>query len=38
MYKTQQENFWAQDFGDDYIERNQGAQLLASNLIFFQKP
>ena len=37
MYKTQQENFWAQDFGDDYIERNQGSQLLASNLIFFSK-
>ena len=37
MYKTQQENFWAQNFGDDYIERNQGSQLLASNLIFFSK-
>jgi pseudaminic acid biosynthesis-associated methylase len=37
MYKTQQEIFWAESFGDDYIERNQGPQLLASNLIFFSK-
>ncbi len=34
-FKTEQEAFWAQDFGDDYIARNQGAQLLASNLNFF---
>lgn len=37
MYKTEQENFWAQEFGNDYIERNNGAQLLASNLSFFSK-
>jgi pseudaminic acid biosynthesis-associated methylase len=36
-YKTDQENFWAESFGDDYIERNQGSQLLASNLNFFNK-
>jgi pseudaminic acid biosynthesis-associated methylase len=36
-YKTEQEEFWASDFGDDYIQRNQGAQLLASNLNFFVK-
>ncbi|MDI9355571.1 MAG: hypothetical protein QM536_00905 [Chitinophagaceae bacterium] len=37
MYKTEQENFWAEDFGDDYIQRNQGEVLLASNINFFSK-
>jgi spore coat polysaccharide biosynthesis protein SpsF len=36
-YKTEQEGFWAGEFGDDYIARNQGDQLLASNLAFFAK-
>ena len=36
-YKTDQENFWAGEFGTQYIERNQGAQLLASNLDFFSR-
>jgi spore coat polysaccharide biosynthesis protein SpsF len=36
-YKTEQEAFWAGKFGDSYIERNQGAALLASNLAFFAK-
>ena len=31
-FKTDQEKFWAGKFGDDYIERNQGDKLLASNL------
>lgn len=34
-YKTEQETFWAGDFGDAYIHRNQGDALLASNLSFF---
>lgn len=37
MYKTEQEKFWANEFGTEYIERNQGDQLLASNLNFFTK-
>lgn len=37
MFKTEQENFWAENFGTEYIERNQGNQLLASNLNFFSK-
>lgn len=37
MYNTEQEVFWAGKFGDDYINRNKGAQLLASNLNFFTK-
>tara|TARA_R100001143_G_C3360947_1_gene135568 strand:+ start:6497 stop:7120 length:624 start_codon:yes stop_codon:yes gene_type:complete len=34
-YQTPQEQFWAGEFGDNYIERNKGAKLLASNLNFF---
>ena len=37
MYKTEQEEFWATEFGIEYIERNQGEKLLASNLVFFTK-
>ena len=36
-FKTEQEKFWAGDFGTDYIQRNQGDALLASNLDFFTK-
>lgn len=34
-YKTDQEAFWAGEFGTEYIDRNQGDKLLASNLNFF---
>jgi spore coat polysaccharide biosynthesis protein SpsF len=36
-FKTEQEAFWAGDFGTEYIKRNQGDALLASNLNFFVK-
>src|SRR6056297_1548574 len=36
-YATEQENFWAGDFGTEYIKRNEGEELLASNLDFFSK-
>lgn len=36
-FRTEQEAFWAGDFGADYIERNEGDRLLASNLDFFAK-
>ena len=36
-YKTEQEAFWAGEFGTTYVGRNQGAQLLAANLDFFGK-
>ena len=36
-FKTEQESFWAGDFGTEYIGRNQGDALLASNLDFFSK-
>jgi spore coat polysaccharide biosynthesis protein SpsF len=34
-FKTEQEAFWAGQFGTDYIGRNEGSALLASNLNFF---
>jgi len=36
-FKTEQEAFWAGEFGSEYIQRNQGDALLASNLAFFVK-
>lgn len=36
-YQTEQEAFWAGDFGAEYIGRNQGSELLAANLAFFAK-
>lgn len=36
-FKTEQEAFWAGKFGDEYVSRNQGARLLASNIAFFSK-
>ena len=36
-FKTEQEAFWADDFGVDYIGRNRGDEVLASNLDFFAK-
>ncbi|MDD2541975.1 MAG: hypothetical protein PHH28_13155 [Desulfuromonadaceae bacterium] len=36
-YKTEQESFWSGDFGAEYIQRNKGSKLLASNLAFFVK-
>ena len=37
QFKTDQEKFWAGEFGTEYNERNRGDQLLASNLDFFVK-
>ncbi len=34
-FETEQEAFWAGEFGDEYGSRNTGAALLASNLHFF---
>lgn len=36
-FKTEQEAFWAGDFGKEYIGRNAGNDLLASNLAFFSR-
>lgn len=36
-YRTEQEHFWAGKFGSDYIERNRGEAMVASNLAFFSR-
>ena len=36
-FHTDQEQFWAGDFGDSYVERNKSNKLLASNINFFAK-
>jgi hypothetical protein len=36
-FKPEQENFWAGEFGMEYIQRNQGSSLVASNLNLFPK-
>ncbi|MGZ5199577.1 MAG: pseudaminic acid biosynthesis-associated methylase [Telluria sp.] len=36
-YRTEQESFWAGQFGDEYAERNRGEGLLASNLALFSR-
>ena len=35
MEKTEQENFWAGEFGTEYSDRNVGANILASNIALF---
>ena len=37
QYQTDQEVFWAGEFGDQYIERNQGQQIIAANLSLFSR-
>src|SRR3989338_3125387 len=37
QFKTEQENFWAGEFGDEYANRNQGEALVASNIALFSK-
>ncbi|OEU41776.1 pseudaminic acid biosynthesis-associated methylase [Methanosarcina sp. Ant1] len=37
LYKTEQEMFWAGEFGDEYVERNQNAKLLANNIFLFSQ-
>lgn len=34
-FKTEQEEFWAGQFGDEYTNRNQGDNIVASNLSLF---
>lgn len=34
-FKTEQENFWAGEFGNEYINRNQGEQHVISNIALF---
>jgi pseudaminic acid biosynthesis-associated methylase len=34
-FKTEQEKFWKENFGNEYIERNKSQALLSSNIHFF---
>lgn len=36
-YKTGQEQFWAGEFGSEYVKRNQDQALLSSNIALFSK-
>lgn len=36
-YKTEQEQFWAGEFGDGYIGRNQGIDMLTQNTYLFSR-
>jgi hypothetical protein len=36
-YETEQDKFWAGEFGDAYIERNRGSELLAAKLALLAK-
>ncbi len=37
QFRSEQEAFWAGQFGTDYIGRNESQELLASNLMFFSR-
>lgn len=37
IYSTEQENFWAGDFGDEYINRNTGDNFLSSSVSFLSR-
>jgi spore coat polysaccharide biosynthesis protein SpsF len=36
-FSTEQEKFWAGEFGDEYIGRNEGEALIGSNIALFSK-
>ena len=36
-HKTEQERFWSGEFGDQYVDRNQGEGLVASNIALFSQ-
>jgi len=36
-FKTEQEQFWVGDFGNDYVDRNQGVHLLACKISLFAR-
>lgn len=34
-YKTEQERFWAGEFGDEYLKRNREADTIVANIAYF---
>jgi spore coat polysaccharide biosynthesis protein SpsF len=37
QFSTEQENFWAGDFGDEYARRNRGQEVVAANTALFAR-
>ncbi|MCG5501465.1 pseudaminic acid biosynthesis-associated methylase [Ectothiorhodospira lacustris] len=37
MKKIEQDSFWAGDFGDNYLVRNNGVEMVSSNIALFSK-
>ena len=37
QYQTKQEEFWAGEFGDSYVDRNESSQLMGAKLSFWTK-
>jgi spore coat polysaccharide biosynthesis protein SpsF len=35
--RTEQDDFWAGEFGDEYVERNSGADILAADIALFSR-
>ncbi|MHB2153625.1 hypothetical protein ACX8XN_04415 [Calditrichota bacterium GD2] len=36
-FKTEQEKFWAGEFGNQYIDRNRDGKIIAGNINLFSK-
>lgn len=36
-YKIEQKNFWAEKFGDEYIDCNKDKILIAGNIVLFSE-
>ena len=36
-FKTEQEEFWAGEFGNEYLKRNQGETIVSSNIALFSR-
>ena len=36
-FKTEQEQFWAENFGDEYVDRNKNEHLVSGNIALFAK-
>ena len=36
-FKTEQENFWSGEFGNEYHDRNKGEQFINSNVVLFKQ-
>lgn len=37
QFKTEQEKFWAGEFGNDYAQRNKDQEIIAANIALFSK-